>query len=207
MLRFAALIICLALPAAAQMPQVPDLRFQRLLLDPSHSTLLAQIDHLGIAPYTFGFDDFTATLDIGTQELHATALTAEVRVASLDLPAPPDGFLSKMLGKDWLRAGGFPSITYRSNGFDRTGPVTARMTGELTLLGVTAPLTLHIRFHGGYAQADWEPVARLGFTATGTFLRSDFGLTTGLPAPGTTTGVGDRINFRVIAEFIGLERP
>lgn len=207
MLRPAALIVCLALPAAAQVPQVPELRFQRLVLDPAHSMLLAQIDHLGITPYTFSFDDITATLDIGTEELHATALTAEVRTASLDLPAPPDGFLATLLGKDWLQSVSFPTITYRSDGFDRTGPVTARMTGKLTMLGQTAPLTLHIRFHGGYAEAAWEDVARLGFTATGTFLRSDFGLTTGLPAPGTTTGVGDRINFRVVAEFTGLERP
>ncbi|MEL7097814.1 MAG: YceI family protein [Pseudomonadota bacterium] len=198
-------MLCLAQPASAQSPDIPDLTFQRLVLDPAYATLAAQIDHMGVAPFTFTFDDFSATLDIGTQELHATKLTAEVRTASLDLPAPPAGFLDTILGPDWLRAAAFPTIRYSSDGFDRTGPRTARVTGKLTLLGVSAPLTLHVYFHGGYAEAPWEPVPRLGFTATGSFERADFGLTEGLPPPGTRTGVGNRIGFRITAEFKGLD--
>lgn len=199
MFRF---LFCALIAAPALAQDLPDIPFQRLVLDPSHSTLTAQVGHLGIAPYTFGFDSISATLDIGTDELHATRLTAEIDVPSLDLPAPPDGFLAKLLGPDWLDAGTFPTISYASESIDRTGPITARMMGHLTMLGVRAPLVLHIRFHGGYASAAWEDSPRLGFTATGSFHRSDFGMTTGLPAPGSDFGVGDRIGFRVSAEFI-----
>jgi polyisoprenoid-binding protein YceI len=86
---------------------------------------------------------------------------------------------------------------------DVTGPGTFRVNGELTLHGVTRPLALEARYNGGYASHPYEPHARIGFTAQGTFKRSDFGVTMGIPAAGTTLGVGDEVAVTLQSEFTG----
>jgi polyisoprenoid-binding protein YceI len=59
-------------------------------------------------------------------------------------------------------------------------------------------------YNGGYAGiAGMDPHARIGFSAHGTFKRSDFGMGYGVPAPGTTMGVGDSIDVSIEVEFSG----
>ena len=59
-------------------------------------------------------------------------------------------------------------------------------------------------YNGGYAgMPNMDPQARVGFSARGSFKRSDFGIAYGVPAPGTTMGVGDLIDFSIEAEFTG----
>ena len=61
---------------------------------------------------------------------------------------------------------------------ERTGPNTANITGDLTLLGVTKPVTLEARFNGGYeGMPVYDPNGRVGFSAHGSFNRSEFGMT------------------------------
>jgi polyisoprenoid-binding protein YceI len=78
-----------------------------------------------------------------------------------------------------------------------------RITGDLTLHGVTKPVVLEATFNGGYAGHPMDPHARIGFSARGTFNRSDFGMVYGIPAPGTTMGVSDAVNVTIEAEFSG----
>jgi polyisoprenoid-binding protein YceI len=51
--------------------------------------------------------------------------------------------------------------------------------------------------------SNMDPHARVGFSAHGSFKRSDFGMGYGVPAPGTTMGVGDLIDISIEAEFSG----
>ncbi len=62
-----------------------------------------------------------------------------------------------------------------------TAPDSAEIVGNLTLHGVTKPITLNAKFNGGYAGNMYDPHARIGFSANGAFKRSDFGITTGIP--------------------------
>ena len=78
------------------------------------------------------------------------------------------------------------------------------VSGTLTLHGVTRPIVLAATYKGGYAgMPNMDPQARVGFSANSSFKRSDFGITFGVPAPGTTMGVGDLIDFAIEAEFTG----
>jgi polyisoprenoid-binding protein YceI len=78
------------------------------------------------------------------------------------------------------------------------------MTTHAKLRGVTRPLMLTAIFNGGYAgMPNMDPHARVGFSAHGSFKRSDFGMAFGVPAAGTTMGVGDLIDFSIEAEFTG----
>ncbi|MBV2361339.1 YceI family protein [Thalassococcus sp. CAU 1522] len=195
----------LPLPALAQ--DLPDIAFQTLTLDPAHATITFRVDHLGFSHYTAGFDRFAATLDFGTDRPQDARLSAEIDVASLDLPSPPDGFLAELLGANWFDAATHPVIRFTSDTITPTGGTTATVTGTMQMLGVSSPVTMEVTFNGGYPQAEWEPYARIGFSARGSLSRSAFGMAIGVPPPGSTLGVGDTVSFAIEAEFIGQPKP
>jgi polyisoprenoid-binding protein YceI len=130
-----------------------------------------------------------------------------VKTASLELPSPPPGFTKEILGANWLDAGKFPAIGFKSTSVEPTGPRTARITGDLTLHGVTKPVVLEAAFNGGYKGHPMDPHARVGFSAKGSFKRSDFGVAFGVPAPGSTMGVGDAVDVTIETEFSGPALP
>jgi len=98
----------------------------------------------------------------------------------------------------------YPKMVFRSEKIRMTGAKSFEILGTLELHGVTRPLVLTGTYNGGYAgMAEMDPHARIGFSAHGSFKRSDFGMTYGVPAPGTTMGVGDSIDVSIEVEFSG----
>src|SRR5690606_37957468 len=157
-------------------------------LDPAHATLVFSANHLGFSNYTAQFRRFSADLNLDPANPGAAVLNVSVDPASLDIPAPTAGFLDELLGETWLGANAFPEITYRSTSIAVTGENTADVIGDLTLHGVTSPVTLKVTYNGGYAGHVAELDARIGFSAQGVFKRSDFGIDYGIPAPGSNMG-------------------
>lgn len=172
-------------------------------LDKSHASLVFTVSHIGFSDYTMSFDIFDATLELDPAHPEQGRVTAIIDPRSLDLPSPPEGFTATLLGENWLNTLAFPRITFTSTKIERTGENTANIYGDLELLGVKKPVILHATFNGGYAGHPMDPNARIGFSATGSFKRSDFGMTYGIPEPGTTMGVGDEINVMIETEFSG----
>ena len=71
---------------------------------------------------------------------------------------------------------------------------------------MTKPVTLAVTYNGGWGSMPMDPSgARIGFSATGSLNRSDFGMGYGLPAPGTTMGVWDEVKIEIEAEFTSVE--
>jgi polyisoprenoid-binding protein YceI len=130
-------------------------------------------------------------------------VNVQIDPRSIDADGAPAGFMATLAGEQWLDAGKFPQMTYRSKSVQRVGKNGLRIDGELTLHGVTRPVVLNGTYNGGYASHPMEPRARIGFSATGTLKRSEFGLAYGIPAPGTTMGVGDDVELIIEAEFSG----
>jgi polyisoprenoid-binding protein YceI len=172
-------------------------------LDPSHADLSFRLSHLGFSMYTARFATFNAKLGFDPAKPAKNSVTATIDARSLTLPTPPAGFKATLLGPQWLDVAKYPTIVFRSTKVEPTGPVSARITGELTLHGVTKPVKLDASYNGGWAGIDMDPHARIGFSATGNFRRSDFGISLGVPAPGTNMGVGDEIQIAIEAEFSG----
>ena len=104
------------------------------------------------------------------------------------------------IGSMFFDAKAFPTISFKSTKVTPTGPATAEVTGDFTLHGVTRPVTLAATFNGGWAANAFDG-NRVGFSAKGMLKRSDFGMTNGIPAPGTTMGVSDAVEFAIEAEF------
>lgn len=193
-----------AQPKAASAAGLPAGAYK---IDPTHTTVMFKVHHLGFSQYVGTFKTVEADLQLDPANPAAAQLNATIDVASLDIPAPPAGFLDTLKGPEWLDAGRFPKITFRSTQVTPTGPDTADIVGDLTLHGVTKPVTLKAKFNGGYAGHPMDPNARIGFSATGTFNRSAFGVAYGVPAPGTTMGVGDEVSVTIETEFTGPPLP
>lgn len=184
-----------------------DLPRQTFTLDPAHSSVVFGVSHLGFSQYAAGFDTLSAELEIEVADPASARLSAVIDAASLDLPGATPDFVETMAGAFWFDVATHPTITFVSTGIRPTGPDSAEVTGDLTLRGVTRPVTLAVRYNGGYASPPWEPNARIGFSATGTLSRSAFGMDQGVPPPGSTIGVGDTVDIRIEAEFIGPKLP
>lgn len=190
-------------PPAAAKPAPVNVPAGAYTLDKTHSTVVFKVSHLGFSNYTAAFAEFDAKLNFDPAKPELTTLEATIDPRSLTLPAPPAGFKDELVGPQWLNAAQYPAITFKSTKVDVTGANTAKVTGDFTLHGVTKPVVLDVTFNGGYAGHPMDPNARIGFSATGVFKRSDFGIAYGVPAPGTTMGVGDEVSVDIETEFSG----
>ena len=161
------------------------------------------MSHLGFSTYTGRFTRLDANLQFDPANLAASRVNVTIDPRSIEADNAPSGFMQTLAGKDWLDAERFPEMSFRSKSVEVTGPDTFRLHGELTLHGVTKPIVLEARYNGGYASHPYEPKARVGFSAQGKFARSDFGVSLGIPAAGTTMGVGDEVAVTLESEFSG----
>lgn len=172
-------------------------------IDKAHSSLIVRLSHLGYSQFTARFTTWDAQLQFDPAAPERSQINVSIDPRSIASDNPPAGFIDQMRGAEFLNAAQFPNITFRSTRIDRSGPNTANITGDLTLHGVTKRVTLEARFNGGYEGMQLDPHARIGFSAHGTFKRSDFGMGFGIPAPGTNMGVGDDVSVTIETELNG----
>jgi polyisoprenoid-binding protein YceI len=193
-------------PAAAQAEAPVDVPAGSYTIDQSHTSVLFRVDHLSFSKYTARFKKASAQLQFDPNDLAASSVTVNIDVKSLETDYPnvaEHDFNAQLLSEQWLDAAKHPQITFRSSKVEVTGPRTMRIHGDLTLRGVTRPMTLDARFNGGYASHPMEKNARVGFSAQGTLKRSEFGITYGIPEPGSIMGVSDAVEVIVETEFTG----
>jgi polyisoprenoid-binding protein YceI len=168
-------------------------------VDPGHTLVKWTLDHLGFSPYTGIFGQVTGSLQLDPRRPNRARVEVIVPVSKVVTA-------SAGLTEHLLRAGkngGRPDFFGPNPGearFVSTDVVTtgqkARIRGELTLNGVTRPVTLDATFYGaGRAPTAMGGKENIGFTATGTIMRSQFGLTTGIPM------VGDKVTLEISAAF------
>ena len=200
----ASLALTLALPAKAQEVPVVDVPAGTYAVDPNHARLTWSVDHLGVAPYSARFDGFTMRLQFDPQRIQSTALEASVDPRSVDTgysgPEDWDGELA--LSAEYLDASNHPAVTYRSTGIVRTGPRSATLNGDLTLLGVTRPMRFDVTYVGSAREHGPAAIPTIGFVAVGTFDRTAHGLTHLAPPEPGAKGIGPVVTVRMEAEFM-----
>ena len=202
------LAACQPAPKTAEAPKpgaaaftAPDLLPGTYRLDPDHTTVLFRVDHVGMSNFTgqFGKIDGSLVLDPGSPA--ASSIVAEIDAGSLktNVQVSP-GFDKTLTGPEWLDAGAHPKISFKSTKVTMTGPDTADIAGDFTLKGVTKSIVLRAKFNDGYKPNAMDG-ARVGFSATTSFKRSDFGISYGIPAPGSKMGVSDEVEVIIETEF------
>lgn len=209
-LAFALGLAACAPPQSAPAPEAPAVEAAvahtapagAYTLDKSHASLIIRVNHIGYSNFTARFENWDAALNLDPAAPENSSINVTIDPRSIESDNPPAGFID-IMRNDFLKSREFPQITFRSTRIERTGPNTARITGDLTLLGVSKPVTLEARFNGGYEGMALDPNARVGFSAHGSFNRSDFGMSYGLPPEGSTLGVGNAVEVIVETEFSG----
>ena len=172
-------------------------------LEKYHASLTFRVDHLGFSNYTGQFTRFDAELTFDPKDIGASTVKATIDPKSMTLVNPPAGFVTELLGSQWLDAKQFSQMTFTSTRVEALAANKARVTGDFALHGITKPVTLEATFNGGYAGHPMDPNARIGFSARGVLKRSDFGIGFGIPEPGSKMGVSDAVEFIIEAEFTG----
>lgn len=199
-------LLSLAATAQAQLPPpssepIPNGRYT---LDKPHASLLFRVNHLGFSSFTGRFTRYDAQLDFDPKNPGTARVDVTIDPRSITTDSAPEGFLEMLAtGKEWLDANEFPEMKFTSRRVEVVSPEILRVHGDLTLRGISKPLVLEARFNGGYASHPFEPAARIGFSAEGTFKRSDYGVAQGLPAGGSHFGIGDEVTVMLEAEFSG----
>ena len=193
----APIVAQMAKPGAASPAAVTAGTYQA---DPGHTLVVWTLDHLGFSPYTGIFGDVTGTLTLDPKNPSAAKVDVTIPVSKVTTAS--SGLTAHLLraGKD----GGKPDFfgaTPADAKFVSTKVVasgqTAKVTGDLTLNGVTKPVTLDTSFYGaGTAPAMMGGKENVGFKATTTIKRSEFGLGFGVPA------VGDEVTLTIAAAFV-----
>lgn len=162
-------------------------------LDPRHSSLIFDVDHLGYSRFVARFDAVEATLDAAPAAPETSRLVVTVKAASIDTNVAE---LDRLIaGPELLDAGRYPDIRFETTSLRRTGKNSGEMIGNLTMHGKTGAVALAVTFNG----AAPDPLTgedTLGFSAEGRFNRADWGLGDWWPA------VGNDVHVSVQAEFI-----
>lgn len=154
-------------------------------LDPAHSFIVFKIQHLGFSWLVGRFNSFQGTMSYDPEDgPESQSITLTIDASSLDTNhAERDKHLR---GDDFFNVSEFPTITFESTGYegDETG---GTLSGELTLLGVTKPISFEVRKVGEGADP-WGGY-RAGFEGSYTMTRSDFGMDYDLGPAGRTVDI------------------
>jgi polyisoprenoid-binding protein YceI len=177
--------------------------------DPNHSSVSFDVQHLGLSFYNLKFRTFDATVTFDPANIAASKVIATIKPTDI-LAGYPSDYVANHPGtkfKSWeddlanstnfLDAGQYPAITFVSTAVEPSGERSAKVTGDLTLKGVTRPVTLDVTFSGETDAHAFAKVPAIGFSATGTFKRSDFGLDYLAPSI-----VGDDVSVKIEGDFI-----
>jgi len=160
-------------------------------MDPHHTSVTFDVDHFKYTRFMIRFDRVAGQIDWKQGGLDASQATVTIDAASIDTNV---ALLDKMVkGPDMLDVERNPQIRFVSTRFERTGDARGKLTGNLTIRGVTQPVTLDVTFNG-FGRDPLTKEDTLGFSAEGRFSRSKFGLTTWYPA------VGDEIHVVIQVE-------
>jgi polyisoprenoid-binding protein YceI len=186
--------LTLAAPAAtAQSAPMPAGVYQ---MDRGRSSLGWKVKNPGLSNYTARFTRFEATLDIDPAKPENAKLAVTVDPTSIRTDFPfADRFDTELIeDADFFNSAKFPEITFASTKIERTGEKTAKVTGDLTLVGVTKQLIIDVTLDAAKEQPGNSKPA-LAFSATAKLARSDFGIV-------TRTFIADEVSLLMEAVFI-----
>jgi polyisoprenoid-binding protein YceI len=161
-------------------------------VEPMHTRVLFSVLHMGFTHYYGDFTGASGKLTIDPKTLDAASVQVSIPTASVSTTNTTlDGELK---GGQWLDAAADPTITFVSTKVTRTGPKTATIDGNLTLHGVTRPVSLDATFNGAGSNMLSHKYT-IGFDAVGHLNRSDFGVKTYVPL------ISDNVDLIISAAF------
>lgn len=172
---------------------------QRYELDPAHTTVAFTIQHLGYADTLGLFGDVTGsfTYDMDTQTLSDVSVT----VTADSLNTLNEARDEHVRSGDFLNVSAHPTITFTADGGTPASETSGTVTGEVTILGETRPLTLDVTLVGQGPYPFGHQRFVLGLSARGSLKRSDFGMSYGVD----NGLVGDEVQILIETEAMQMD--
>ncbi len=162
-------------------------------LDPAHGKVTWSVDHMGFSTYVGQFVNARAELTLDPANPSASRLTATIPLTEVDTNS--DGLDAHLQTADFFDTANHPVATFvsRSVTVDAEDSSEAVVVGDLTLRGVTRPVTMVVEFNQA---GDSMGAYKAGFDGEATIRRSDFGINYGIPV------LGDDVTLHIEGEFI-----
>ncbi len=162
-------------------------------IDPNHTNVLASWNHFGFSNPSINFGEADGTIVYDADKVSAS--TVQVTLPLSGLSANAANFYDHLTSGDWFDAAQFPASTFKSTKVEAAGEGKLKVTGDLTVKGVTKPVVLDVTLNKVGEQPQAKRAA-IGFDATTTIKRSDFGLGKYVP------NVSDEVKLHITTEAV-----
>lgn len=169
-------------------------------IDPAHTEINFSARHMMISKVRGSFETFSGSVTFDPADLAKGSVEVSIDTTSINTRNEQrDGHLKS---PDFLDAENFPNITFKSTGAALTGSNAGTLSGDLTIRGVTKPVTLDVEY-GGTAQSPWGTTSA-GFSASTKINRKEWGLTWNQALETGGVLVGEEIAINLEVELVDM---
>lgn len=163
--------------------------------DDPHSQLGFTVTHLGISDVSGVFNDFDVAITSTKPDFSDAVVELNAKVASIDTRVEARN--NHLKSADFFDAEKYPELTFKSTSLQKTGKDRYKLNGDLTLHGVTKPVTMELLYKGT-VENPMSKKQTAGFQVSGTIKRSDFNVGAKFPAP----MISDEVRIKADGEFV-----
>ena len=162
--------------------------------DDPHSQLVFTVKHLGIADVSGTFNDFDVSVQSTKPDFSDAVFELTANINSIDTRVEARD--NHLKSADFFDAQKFPTMHFKSSSLKKNGKNKYKLTGDLTLLGITKQVTMDLVYNGTVQNA-MNKKQTAGFQLSGVIKRSDFAVGTGFPPP----MISDEVRIKADGEF------
>lgn len=167
-------------------------------IDAAHSEITFKVKHLMITNVTGSFQNFTASLEANEADFSDAKISFEAAVNSISTNNEQRD--EHLKSDDFFGAATFPTLQFVSTSFNKKGAENYELLGNLTIKGVTQPVSLNVEFGG--TMTDFYGQHKAGFEISGTILRSAFGLNWSAVTEAGGIVVSDQIKLQMAVQMV-----
>jgi polyisoprenoid-binding protein YceI len=176
------------------------------IFEPGHTAVEFRARHMMVTWVRGHFKNVRGRMEFDPERPELSSLEVAIPAGSLWTGEPDRD--AHLKSADFLDVANHPQIRFASRSVERTGARHYRVAGELSIRGVTRPITLDVDYLGEWATPYWEggvdkgPVTRAGFVATATIDRHDFGVSWNAPLANKGSVVGADVAIEIDVEAL-----
>jgi polyisoprenoid-binding protein YceI len=165
-------------------------------VEPHHTQVVFALSHYGLTDFYGRFDKVSGTLSFNSADPASSSVAVSIDTTSVD--TPNSQLNSEIQAPAIFDTAHYQSATFKSTSATRTGQNTGKIAGDLTIKGITKPVTLDVVYNGGLKSPLGGDAYLVGFHASTTIHRSDFNMTNVMWSP----LVGDDVRLTIEALFV-----
>lgn len=165
---------------------------QSWVSDPNHSRLGFTVTHFGISDITGNFEKFSVTINSTAKDFSDAVIELNTDVSSINTGISPRD--KHLRSADFFDVEKYPTMTFKSTSIKKTGNNLYELSGDLTLHGITKPVTMILKFRGT-TESKGRVIA--GLQVTGMIKRSDFNIGGSFP----NAVISDEVEIKADGEF------